>query len=276
MRHELSAASAERGANGDLALPRGAAGEQEIGDIRTRDEQHQDNGGEQDQQRRAHIARLRFTKRTDFERGLGIDPREDTPVLRVDEFQGGVGAVDGDAGAQTGGDANVVGGGGAVRVGLEGEPDLRRRVGLEIASDDARDEVRFVAERDGVAHDGQVGMESAHPESMADYRRVSAIGPVFVGGEAAPEFHARAEEMEVGRGDVDGLHLLGLIAARQVDARPAEIVGRDVFEDLRLLRQQVDRRDGMVRIAAVGSGKPDLHNAIGFGVRKRGKQRRVD
>jgi hypothetical protein len=111
---------------------------------------------------------------------------------------------------------------------------------------------------------------------VTDDRDASAVGTVFVGSESAAEFHARAEEMEIGRGDVDGLHLLRLVAAGKVDARPAEVVGGDVLEDLRLLRQQVDGGDGMVGIGAVGSSEPDLHDALGVGIRERLKQRRVD
>ena len=153
---------------------------------------------------------------------------------------------------------------------------MRGRVGLKIAGDDARDEVRLVAEGDGAADEVRVGAKAAEPEGTTDDRDASAVGAVLVGGEAAAEFQACAEEAEVSGRHVDRLDLLGPIAAGEIDAGPAEIVRGDVFEYLRLLRQEVDGGYGVVGVGAGLSGEPELDNAVGVGVRKRAEKGGVD
>src|SRR5262249_29772934 len=53
--NDSRATRAERSANRDLALPRGCAGEQKVGDVRARDQQHKRNCGKNRDQRRTYV-----------------------------------------------------------------------------------------------------------------------------------------------------------------------------------------------------------------------------
>ena len=65
---------------------------------------------------------------------------------------------------------------------------------------------------------------------------MAAIGAVFVGGKGAPQGNdGRAEHREVLRRDVNALHLLRMIAARDVQSGAAEIERGDLLENARLL-----------------------------------------
>ena len=61
---------ADRGSNRDLALARGRAHQQQVRDVRARDQQHEADRADQHQQRRAHVLDERFLKRRDAEASI--------------------------------------------------------------------------------------------------------------------------------------------------------------------------------------------------------------
>ena len=132
---------------------------------------------------------------------------------------------------------------GAVGIDLEGNPDVGFGIGDEGFSQDTDDGVGLVAEGDAGADDVGVAAELALPEAVADDHDVAAVGRIFLGGEGAAEDDGRAEEAEVGFGDVDAVDLLGN-GAGEVEAGTAEIVGGDILKDagLGFPGVEVDRR----------------------------------
>src|SRR5258708_15050521 len=70
--------------------------------------------------------------------------------------------------------------------------------------------------------------------------------------------------------------LLGFANAGDVYARSAEIVGRDIFEDCRLPRQQIELGYRQGQPGALGRGHPELDDAFGMGVWERFEESSVD
>jgi len=64
--HQAQAAAAHRRPDGDLAVPRGSPGEQEIRHVRTADEQHEPDRTQQHEQRRPDVAHDPFGERNAF------------------------------------------------------------------------------------------------------------------------------------------------------------------------------------------------------------------
>src|SRR4051794_32034116 len=60
---EAPAAAAERGADGEVLLPRGGAGDEQVGDVEAGDEQNADGGGEQRVERRSEVFDRRIEQR---------------------------------------------------------------------------------------------------------------------------------------------------------------------------------------------------------------------
>ena len=164
---------------------------------------------------------------------------------------------------------------GAVGLDLEGNPDVGFGIGDEGFSEDTDDGVGLVAERDAGADDVGVAAELALPESVADDHDVAAVGGVFLRCEGAAEHDGRAEEAEVGFGDVDAVDLLGN-GAGEVEAGTAEVVGGDILKDAGLGSPgvEVDRRGrGAV---AFRKGVHELDHAVRFGIGERLEQDGVD
>ena len=70
--HQAAAAGAERGSHRELAAPRRAAGDQQAGDVRARDQQHKSDRAEQHEHRRAHIGDHARRQRLALERAAGV------------------------------------------------------------------------------------------------------------------------------------------------------------------------------------------------------------
>ena len=80
---------AERDADGDLLLARGRAREQQVRDVRARDEQHERHGAHHDQHGASHVADDGFDERHDVDREGSValvlfpNPRGDGGDVRV-------------------------------------------------------------------------------------------------------------------------------------------------------------------------------------------------
>ena len=70
------ASGAERGAHGELALPRRRPRQQQVGDVGARDQQHEGHGAGQDEERRTHVTGQLIAQRDDARRPAGVEVRE--------------------------------------------------------------------------------------------------------------------------------------------------------------------------------------------------------
>ena len=61
--HDAASARADRSAHSNLAAPPGRAHEQQVGDVRAGDQEHEAHGADEDQQRRADVGHERLTHR---------------------------------------------------------------------------------------------------------------------------------------------------------------------------------------------------------------------
>ena len=77
--------------------------------------------------------------------------------------------------------------------------------------------------------------EMPAPQSVADHRDVRAAGTVFLRRVRAAHRDGRAKHFEIAARRVNPLHLLGTVAAGEIDARARKIVRGDGLKHLRLL-----------------------------------------
>ena len=70
--HQPAASGAERRSHCELTPPRRASGDQQTGDIRARDQQHESDGAEQHEHRRSHIGDHARRERFALERAAGV------------------------------------------------------------------------------------------------------------------------------------------------------------------------------------------------------------
>ena len=212
---DAGAAGAHGGADGEFTLAAGGADEEEIGDVGAGDEQDEADGSEEDEERGARVADDGVAERLDAEAVFGSHAvRVVAAELVGGEFELGVGLGEGNAGLEAAGGEKVVALVGAVGVDLEGEPDVGFGIGDEGFSEDADDGVGLVAEREGGADDVGVAAEFALPEAVADDDDFAAVRGVFLRREGAAEHDGRAEEAEIGFGDVDAVNLFGTSPVR--------------------------------------------------------------
>ena len=240
---DAGAAGAHGGADGEFTLAAGGADEQQVGDVGAGDEQDEADGSEQDEEGIARAGDDGVAQRLDAEAVFGSHVvRVEAAELIGGEFELGVGLGEGDAGFEAAGDKEVVAQVGAVGIDLEGNPEIGLGIGDEGFSEHADDGVGLVAERDGGADDVGIAAELALPEAVADHDDVAAVRGVFLRREGAAEHDGRAEEAEVGFGDVDTVDLLGN-GAGEIEAGTTEVVGGDVLKDAGL-RSPVVEVDG--------------------------------
>ena len=285
---ELADDPAARGPEGeahrDLLAAGGETGEQQVGDVGARDEQHETDRGQQHQQGRPAVAHQVLVQQHGVEPGLGVDlVGKRRGVTAGDDFDLVGGLRERDAGFETALHQQVAGaavdqvGRQAFEVKDPGGP----RLGLverktEPGRQDADDRLGYAVEREALAEDGRVGAESFLPDRMSEQHDRRAAGPVFVRGEHPAEQGTDAEGGEkIGR-DPLRLQLFGIAASGQGEG--GEGLGRHAGEHLLLVAQSHITQIGDIRLleAAVGKRGVDAHEPGGLGVREGPQEHGVD
>ena len=202
----MRARPAPRAARSDeLAPPRDRARQQQVGDVGARNQQHEPDGGEQDEKGRPHVAAQGVAHRRD-RNGAGLVIGWMLPAqLLADAVHLGRRAVDGDARLQLGQGVNGPAAAAAIRlIVADRHPDLGGRVEeplgverLERSGHDAEDAERPVLQRDGAAHDRRIGAEAAAPQAIAEQRDAPAVLAIVLRREAAAESRPHTQEVEV-------------------------------------------------------------------------------
>src|SRR5579862_2890711 len=111
---------------------------------------------------------------------------------------------------------------------------------------------------------------------MAKHDNSAAIRAVLLRRERATGLYARAEQPEIGSGNMDRLHLIRLANASDVDSRATEIVCGDVRKRVCSLSQDVDFWDRERHTPAVRRSKPQLDDSVRLRIWQRVKQYCVD
>src|SRR6185437_10063224 len=107
---------------------------------------------------------------------------------------------------------------GRIRIGLEGEINVGRRIGAEGRAQHADHGVRLAVEHDDAADRIRIAAKPADPKTMTHDSESRAAGPILSGRENTTDRRFRAENREeIGR-DVDAFYLLRHAAAADVEA----------------------------------------------------------
>ena len=235
---------AERQAHGDLAAPRHAAHQHEPGDVRARDQQHQQAHRAQHDQRRQHVASGRCSATARTARLSAAAPASVSGRSTRQRGPERVGLRGGARHARC-----PAAGSPAGRAGRRGDRTRRSATassGLPkvkpscarhhhrdehfdvVAHDraverrigDADDRQRVVVDLDRLADDVGIGAEVAPPQAVAeDDDRMAAGRDLVRRQQRAAELRADAEHLKVVAGDELARDLAGASAAAEVDGR---------------------------------------------------------
>ena len=292
--HHPPPAGAERRADGDLLLPRRRLGEQEAGHVHTGDQQHDPDGGEEDQQSGPDVPHQLAAQRRhavvpagvgigvgffhspgdlghlglrlgDADAGLQQTDREIAAVPPVLPSLGRKGQRHPDV--RLGGEPEAVRHLAAARKGETGghHPHHRQRRAVDV--EDAAEHVAVAA-------------ETALPEVVREQDGGPLALVVVLRQQDAAEQGRRAERLEELAGDPHRRDLLGIAVPRE--AQPVGVDDRHLRERLRRLpvvegrrrdRQLVGEADlpGQLRVRG-----PDHRQPLGIAERQRRQQHRID
>src|SRR5438094_753142 len=156
----------------------------------------------------------------------------------------GLGSFESHAGLEQRRHAQVVALVGAGRIGLQGNPDIGGRIGMERLGQHPDQRVRLTVQGDWPADEVGITAPPPLPQPMADHRKFRRAWPVFFGGKGPTHGRRRAKDLEKSRRDMNAFHLLRDVAATNVDAGAREIVSRDRREDLVIVLPYHELRNG--------------------------------
>ena len=118
-----------------------------------------------------------------------------------------------------------------VQIELKGDPEIRRSIGDKTATNDPDDKIGLSIQLNRRSHDMRIGAVPILPKPVAQHCHVAAMRTVFRGGKGAPRNHRSAEHREIVRRDMNSLHLLWMVTARNVESRSPEVVCGDLLKD---------------------------------------------
>ena len=198
----------------------GDADQQQIRDAGAGDQQNEADGDGENQQRRSDVAVEDILDGLGHEhdaRQSGADAGPSAAELVGGELKLRLDRAGRDAGADTGGDTEVVAliRGGRIELKRHPEVDGARRFGFHVGAGDADDDVRTAVEGNGLAEHRRAG-KCALPESVAEDGEVARMGPVLVGGKTTALGDGDAEEPEIISGNLRHLHLLRRVDCGEV------------------------------------------------------------
>ena len=208
--HDADPARAERGADRHLAAARGAARQQQVGDVGARDQQHGRHRAEQRDQGGPVVLDQHILEWPDDDpvhavaRVRGVDAGGDGGQLGLRRRQRDAGTQPADRLQER--RAALIGPLRREARGQHRHPDLRRVLGvegkLEARRHDADDDDRIAVEQRRLADDRRVAPEGARPQRLGDHRRPLGAVRVVAGFERAAGDRRHAQQREdVGRDD---------------------------------------------------------------------------
>ena len=118
-------------------------------------------------------------------------------VTLAKDFHPGIGLREDCAGREPAGSRQQVRLIGAIRVSLQGKPDVGRRVRPEAGREDADHGVRCAAQGDRFAHDRSIAAETALPQVETHHQDPRAARLIFGGDERAAQDGRGPQQAEV-------------------------------------------------------------------------------
>jgi hypothetical protein len=165
------------------------------------------------------------------------------PELIGRELELRVRLFDSDARLQTRRNSEVVRHVLGIQIELIRDPQIRRILGVEAASDDSHDKIGRVIQLDGPAHDVGVAAEALFPQAIAEHHHISTMRTVFFRREGASCNYRRAEEREVITRNVDPLYLHRVVSAGKVQPGAASVIACYLAKHFGLLAPEVEFRN---------------------------------
>jgi hypothetical protein len=219
LRHQASAAGAQREANRGLAPPRRRPREQEIRHIGARDQQHEANRANEDEEGRLRVAdnRIVHARETDAPAFVGL--RIGRLELRAERIHFGLRRRQPDAGPQAAGRDHE-----AAVARHPGHVVFDRRPHLRVVGGEAEprrhhadDQVRAPLEHDRRADDVPVAAEEALPDAVAEHQHFLAAGTVVGRFDDAAKEGRRAQHRKQRTADARAEHPLGKLETGDVE-----------------------------------------------------------
>ena len=200
-------------------MPCGCPGQQQVGDVGARDQQHEGHRAGQDEERRPHVTGQLIAQRDDARRPAGVEVGKHPRQLGRNVSHVELRLLDGHARLQPSDNHERPA---TRRSRLRREADRQPHVDAlvekrEAGRHDADDGVRRALRHQRFVEDSRIGAEAAFPQSIADDDR-SGPGDVLRGGESTSTSRLHAENLEELGRDGLRLQLLGLAAPRDGDA----------------------------------------------------------
>ena len=284
------AGGTERGADRQLLLAQGGAGELHVHHVDAGDQQQahakRQHGPKQAlQRRRRESLDQRFDQRgVELLVGVGEARRQafgDAGVLRIGLIERDAGLDEAEHRDLVAGRAQIVAGRGR-ELAVERDPQLLVHREGESRRHDADDGRRLAVDADAFADDVAAGPEIALPELVADERHLLGARLVVGGGKIAPDHRGDSEDAEEIGGDVGAGIALRIPVDGDVDGGAID-VGRQQVEGLLLLAQflVVEGEDLAAEAVDVGVALgevDDLHadKAAGVGKREAAQHHGID
>ena len=131
-------------------------------------------------------------------------------------------------------------------------------------------------ELDGRADDSPVAPIALLPQPVAEHNHTAAVRAILGGSEGAAGDDRRAKQSEVIPCDMDGLHLLRMIASGQVDAGGAKVIRGDLLKEAGLLAPQRELGNARPRERSSVRIQDQLHQRPRIGPGERLEQNRID
>ena len=228
--HDPKPARAHRGAHGHLALTRERSRQQQVRDIRARDQQHDPDRRQQHCQRRAHVAHHLLEQRHDRERQSAVGRvllRMLLPQPRGDQIHLGLRRRHGHARLQRADHVIVL----AVAASRRGRRQRQRQIDIAVLGDaegwqhlawqrearlqDADDPARLAVQRDRRADDARIQSIPPRPGAVAEHGGARRPRRIFFWCEQPPHRRLRAEHRQQIRRNANHANPLRIAASGQ-------------------------------------------------------------
>ena len=275
---DAAARRADRAANRQLTLTARCARQEQRRHVRARDEHHEADRGEQDEQRRAHVADQRIAQRSHARPVIPVLGRILLRQPRADHVQLFARLRHRDAGREPADHIEEMRAAerAIVVVERQRQEDFRLRRPPERPRQDADDFVRVAVEDRGAADDAGVGAEAATPQRVGQQHDLIASVDLFVVAQVAAERRSDAERREKRRRHAESEQALRLAGAGQVHRPLAVGIHRRDRPAVAPPVEEVRRRDRTVQPSFARPLLGDRHHPIRVGIRQRSPQHRVD
>ena len=274
---DVSARSADRLANRQLAPAAAELDEHESGDIGDRDRQEERHRPEDERERVAILANAQLLQVPDRHRPSLVRRRILFAERLLDAFQIAGGLLDRDACLQSPDAAHEARGANGQETWrcLRRQPDVDSRA-REPSRHHADDRIGGSAKNEAPADRRPIASETACPEALADDRRVRSTGALLVCGKGAAGARRHAEDVEVARRDAAPVQAFWLGACCVRDA--LGIGGRQGGERRGGATPVLEppRRNQADRLAPGRVGFHDGHQPLGIREREPFEQYRID